>query len=171
MGRTHTLSPLPMQRYKDFRKKQIIICHSRHPPRHSPACFSVIRRLDRRISFLQGGAGRAADVRTQNVRPPAPCRLSAKCLQRQPTHRTLPTAPDGTGKRAQAPARPTRRLARNRSIYLEVPEDNPAGRSLRSRRNNLSDRGSKEFCKYSRLTYGHLRQMPNECLRNGHPGK
>jgi len=42
--------------------------------------------------------------------------------------RTLPTAPDGTGKRAQAPARPTRRPAQkmdnqNRGKARRWPED------------------------------------------------
>ena len=41
-----------------------------------------------------------------NVRLPAPCRSTGSEDPRQPPPRTLPTAPDSTGKRAQAPAQP-----------------------------------------------------------------
>ena len=70
--------------------------------------FLSLSKDDRRISF--------------KAEPPAPCRLSAKCLQRQPTRRTLPTAPDRTGKRAQAPTRPTPRLARNKGRLEDGPK-------------------------------------------------
>ena len=41
---------------------------------------------------------------------PHPTAFSASNTKRQPFPRTLPTAPDGAGKRPQAPARPTHRL-------------------------------------------------------------
>ena len=61
-------------------------------------------------SLFRRRAARAAAVQAKNACPPAPCRLTAISPLRQPPPRTPPTAPDGTGKRAQARARPTQRL-------------------------------------------------------------
>ena len=91
----------------------------------------VIRRLDRRISFPVFPA-EPVGLRLfgqQNVRPAAPHRLF--CLQHQATAfpRNLPTAPDGAGKRPQAPAHPPHRLPRD---YL-CPGSGRRGAGLPSR--------------------------------------
>ena len=59
-----------------------------------------------------GSAG-LPPCKQKNACPPPPCRSTGSEVPRQPLPPTLPTAPDGAGKRPQAPARPSHRLPPN----------------------------------------------------------
>ena len=62
---------------------------------------------------FSAGIGRAAAIRTKNVRLPAPYRSTGSEVPRQPLPPHGPrTPPDSTGKRARALAHPPRRLPR-----------------------------------------------------------